>query len=269
MTPPSRRIFAVLGNPVAHSLSPRFQNAAFRAMGLDAMYVALQVGEQALAPLMATLAANGGGGNVTLPWKATAAAAAGRRSARVERLGVANVFAGGDNGELVVDNTDVDGLLAMVGLVAPGARDWCVLGTGGSARATAGAALESGARLAVRSRDPARGAAFLRWATSIGVAPAEPAACTVVINATPLGLGADDGPPVAPGVLPAVSAAIDLTYRPTGTTRWVNECRALGLAAVDGREMLLAQGAASWRSWFPGIDPPIDVMRVALDGPPG
>lgn len=262
----SRRVFAVLGNPVAHSLSPHFQNAAFRAIGLDAVYVALQVGPQALAPLMTALVANGGGGNVTLPWKANAAEAATTRTARVERLGVANVFGAGPNGELAVDNTDVDGLLAVIGQVAAGAGDWCVLGTGGSARAVAGAALESGARLAVRSRDLVRGAAFLRWAQSIGVATAELSACTVAINATPVGLALDDAAPVTPDALPALTAAIDLTYRRDGTTRWVNDCRARGLAAVDGREMLLAQGAASWRMWFPGIDPPIEVMRAALDG---
>ena len=67
------RVFALLGDPVAHSLSPRMHNAAFHALGLPAVYVALRVRAADLAPLMHVLAANGGGGNVTVPFKAPAA----------------------------------------------------------------------------------------------------------------------------------------------------------------------------------------------------
>ena len=80
------RVFALLGDPVAHSLSPRMHNAAFHALGLPAVYVALRVRAADLAPLMHVLAANGGGGNVTVPFKAPAAEVArmqGRRVAEV------------------------------------------------------------------------------------------------------------------------------------------------------------------------------------------
>jgi shikimate dehydrogenase len=264
--PSSRtRVLAVIGDPVAHSLSPRFQNAAFRAMGLDAVYVALRVGADELVAVMRTLAANGGGGSITIPHKARAAAAATERTPRVELLGVANTF-GAAPGGVMVENTDVDGLLTALDALGAASDAWYVAGTGGSARAVAGAALERGARLAVRSRDPVRAAAFSAWAASIGVDPAEPGECSLAVNATPLGLHDADPLPFDPAQFPGLRAALDLTYRAAGTTAWAEACRGAGLAAADGREMLLAQGAASWRLWFPGVEPPMEVMRAALDG---
>lgn len=258
------RMIALLGNPVSHSLSPVMQNAAFRAMGLDAVYVALACEEADLPALMRTIAANGGGGNVTVPHKG-AAALAGPGDGRVTRLGAANVFAAGDGG-LVVGNTDVDGLLAAVAGLAVDPRAWCVLGTGGSARAVAGAAAEAGAALAVRSRDPGRAGRFQEWAASMGITIVEQPECDLVINATPLGLGENDPVPVALGRFPHLRGVIDLTYRASGPTPLVEEALRAGVAASDGREMLLIQGAAAWKYWFPGVEPPLEVMRAALAG---
>lgn len=258
------RVFALLGDPVAHSLSPVMQNAGFRAAGLDAVYVPLRCSAEALPGVMRTLVQDGGGGNVTLPHKVAAAAAApGDR--RVTLLGVANVFSS-QHGALQMGNTDVDGLLALLdGMGAPTAS-WCVIGTGGSARAVAGAAAERGARLGVISRDPHRAAEFHRWAAGIGVAPAVTHECQVVINASPLGLHEHDPMPVDLGAMPVVSFVADLTYRATGSTPLVEAARERGLVASDGRDMLLAQGVAAWANWFPGVSVPVEVMRAALEG---
>lgn len=239
-------------------------NAGFRAAGIEATYVALACVESHLTAVMATLAANGGGGNVTVPHKA-AAARAGVADPRVARLGVANVFASRD-GALMVGNTDVDGLLALLDRLGGSDGPWCVLGTGGSARAVAGAAAERGARLAVRSRSPDRAGEFLAWAASLGVDPADEAECSVLINATPVGLKVTDPPSVDLGAFPALTAVADLTYRDRGTTALVAAARERGLVADDGREMLLIQGMAAWRYWFGAVEPPEEVMRAALRG---
>jgi shikimate dehydrogenase len=260
----STTVIALLGDPVAHSLSPVMQNAAFAAAGLDAVYIALACKEMHLHALMRSLAANGGGGNVTVPHKALAARAAPGDS-RVERLGVANVFSG-VSGELKVANTDVDGLLAVIASLGTAARRWCVVGTGGSAKAVAGAALEAGAELAVQSRDPGRAAQFREWAVGHGVELAEPDECDLVVNATPLGLHAGDPLPVKLGDFPRLTGVVDLTYRAHGLTGLASAALKRGLAASDGREMLVVQGAAGWRHWFPGVEPPIEVMRAALAG---
>lgn len=266
MMPSARtRVFALLGEPVHHSLSPRFQNAGFLAAGLDAIYVALPVAAADLATMMHTLAAAGGGGNITIPHKQLAATVVASTVSRVERLGVANVFTS-DGARLVLGNTDVDGVLAAVDRLEMRRESWCILGTGGSARAVAGAALECGAAIAVRSRDAARGASFAQWAEALGVRLVRAEECHLVVNATPLGLLDGDPMPITSGALPLLTAALDLTYRPHGESRWVSRCREEGLRAIDGREILLAQGAAAWALWFPGVVPPLEVMRAALDG---
>lgn len=260
------RVFALLGDPVRHSLSPRIHNAGFRAAGIDAVYVALACSETDLPRVMRTLAANGGGGNVTVPHKAAAATAPGDQW--VELLGVANVFAGRD-GTLRVGNTDVEGLLALLDRLDCPDLPWCVVGTGGSARAVVGAARERGVRLAVRSRSADRAEAFRAWAATVGVASAVEAECGVLINATPVGLQPADPLVADLGAFPALAVVADLTYRHAGPTPLVAAAQSRGLRAADGREMLLIQGMAAWRHWFDNQEPPEEVMRAALRGAMG
>ncbi len=261
----STRLFALLGDPVAHSLSPRFQNAGFVAAGLDAVYVALRCSPEDLPALIATLTANGGGGNITIPHKHPAATIPGARGSRVEEIGVANTFGLGEDG-LTFRNTDVDGVLASLDALNAPNTAWYLLGTGGSARAVVAAARERGAKLAIRSRVESREMEFADWVRGFGVAIAHPDECEVVVNATPLGLAAADASPLDVAQYPHLQAALDLTYVANGITPWVAECLRRGLRAMDGRRMLVAQGAASWDLWFPGVTPPLEVMRAALDG---
>src|SRR5262245_4937226 len=95
-------------------------NAAFRALGLDAVYVAIRPQSDEVASLMRALARAGGGGNVTIPHKEVAARAITQPSAAVGALGACNTF-WGENGQIHGDNTDVEGLLAALAqLDAPG-----------------------------------------------------------------------------------------------------------------------------------------------------
>jgi shikimate dehydrogenase len=259
------RPFAVLGAPVGHSLSPRMHNAGFRAAGVDAVYLALPCAESDLPCLIRSLVSGGGGGNVTIPHKG-AAAALGGGDERVTRLGAANLFYGSE-GSPRLANTDVDGLLTVLdALGVPRGASWLLVGTGGTARAVVGAAMECGARLAVRSRDHARGREFTAWAATLGVEAAQAEACQVAINCTPLGLGADDPAPLELDTLPVVSWVVDCTYRDRGRSTLVRDAERRGLAHADGRELLLAQGVAGWRYWLPGVPPPVEVMRAALEG---
>ena len=256
------RLFLLLGRPVAHSLSPAMQNAAFRALGLDAVYAALDCAPEGTIALAEALAQGGGGGNATVPHKEILAAALERPSARVARLGSANVFWG--EGDLLVgDSTDLDGVLEALGQLEAPATCWLLAGTGGSARAVIGAAAERGARVAVRSRAPSRAAEFSAWAATLGVAAAEPAECEVLINATPLGMAQGDAFPIETSDAPRAIAALDLVYH-RGETAWVRHCRGRGLRSSDGREMLVAQGGGSLERWFPKVRAPREVMRAAV-----
>lgn len=255
------RVFALLGRPVAHSLSPRMHNAAFAAMGLDAIYVALDCDAGAVPPLIAALTSAGGGGNVTVPHKAVAAAAVARVPDALDDA--CNTF-WSEEGRAVGTSTDVEGVLG--GIQALGAEDmssWLIVGTGGSAIAAAAAAARCGVRVAVRSRSADRAREFLARAGGLGAGAADPAACAVVLNATPLGLVEADPLPLAPWEVPAARFALDLVYR-RGETRWVAAMRAAGARAMDGREVLVRQGVASFERWFPGRQAPLDIMRAAV-----
>ncbi|HEX5819194.1 MAG TPA: shikimate dehydrogenase [Gemmatimonadales bacterium] len=258
------RVFAVLGDPVGHSLSPAMHDAAFRVLGIDAVYVALRCTAEDVPSVMRVLARQGGGGNVTVPHKSAAARAVTQPSELVSRLGACNTF-WGDGAELAGDNTDVAGVLSALEWLGVPEGPWLVLGTGGSAHAVAAAAIAAGARLAVRSRDADRARDFMAWATGLGATPAGPEECVACINATPLGLGDDDAQPITCDEVPAARVALDLVYRP-GETPWVHACRERGLRAADGREMLIAQGAAAFERWFPSKRAPVDAMRAAVHG---
>jgi shikimate dehydrogenase len=258
----STRVFAILGDPVAHSLSPAMQNAAFRVLGLRAVYVALRTRADDVPALLRSLCHAGGGGNVTVPHKELAARVVDHAQPVVERLDACNTFWSEDGGA-AGDNTDVAGVLAAVdGLEAP-PGGWLILGTGGAARAVAGAACERGIPVAVTSRSADRRRRFQDWAAALGVRPAEPARCAVVVNATPLGLHRGDALPLADPPADA-RVALDLVYAP-GETAWTRAMRAAGLRAADGRTMLVAQGAAALERWFPGVRAPVEVMRAAVD----
>lgn len=257
------RVFAVLGDPVQHSLSPMMHNAAFRALGLSALYVPLRCSSRDLPGLLGGLARAGGGGNVTLPHKELAARLVQDASPAAREVGACNTFWRHAD-RVRGDNTDVDGVLeAMKGLGVNGGS-WLIAGTGGGARAVVAAARRAGASVAVRSRDPARAEEFRAWVGSRNVPLAEVADCDVAVNATPLGLRRDDPSPIPIEAMPGARAALDLVYAP-GATPWVQALRERGVAAADGRTMLLAQGVEAFRRWFPDRDPPVEVMRAALD----
>lgn len=268
---PATRVFALLGDPVAHSLSPAFQNAALRARGLDAVYVALRCGGDDVAGLVRGLARAGGGGNVTVPHKAAAAAAVERATDAVRVTGACNTF-WHEDGAVHGDNTDVEGvrgaIRALLGDAVP--RAVVMAGAGGAARAAALALREMGcARLVVLNRSAAR-AMDLRNALradgfTVEIHPPdarrEGERFDLAIHATTLGLRADDPLPSLGDA--SFGAALDLVYA-RGGTRWVRAMRDAGIPAADGREMLLGQGAAAFRRWW-GTDPPLDEMRAALE----
>ena len=272
----STRLFALLGDPVSHSLSPVFQNAALRALGLDGVYVALRCASDDVAGLVVGLARAGGGGNVTVPHKEAAARAIERQTEAVEATGACNTF-WLERGQVWGDNTDVHGVSraveAVLGRSAEGARV-LVLGAGGAARGAVYAFARDGAERIVilnRTTDRAREMVerFGDRGTRIDVARSADDlasdAFDLAVNATSLGLHAGDPLPLSIGQGPRIGAALDLVYSRTGETPWVRAARDVGIPAADGTEMLLHQGAAAFRRWW-NADPPIEAMRAALMG---
>jgi shikimate dehydrogenase len=256
------RVFAILGDPLAHSLSPTMHNAAFQALGLPATYVPLRCSDDDLPRVITALTRAGGGGNVTVPHKEAAARAVDRCLSEARLLGACNTFWGDEAGS-VGENTDVAGIGAALDALEAPSGSWLVLGTGGGARAVVGAAKARGVAVAAVSRSAERWERFQAWAQGIGVPEASADDCTVVINTTPLGL--EPGQPLPLERPPHRAAvALDMVYA-RGETAWVRAMRSAGLRAGDGRVMLVAQGAASFRCWFPRLSPPADLMRGVVD----
>jgi shikimate dehydrogenase len=278
----STAVVAVIGDPVAHSLSPVIHNAAFAALGLDWVYVALPVPTGRGTEAVASLPALGlRGVNVTMPHKADAAEACHALSDEARRLGVVNTVVVRPGGELWGTSTDGEGFVRSLldAGVDPAGRRTLVLGAGGAARAVVLALARSGATITVAARRPEAAGDVTALAGDGGslVALADVAAhaagCDLVVNATPVGMAGDPGLPVDPAVLPAHAVVADLVYHPLETPL-LAAARARGLTVVDGLGMLVHQAALAQVAWT-GVEPPVAVMReaartvVAARRPPG
>lgn len=259
----SSRVFAILGDPVSHSLSPAMQNAAFRALGISAVYVPLKCCSDDVSGLIRALGRAGGGGNITVPHKEHAARAVDVCRDLAETVQACNTF-WSEDGKTIGDNTDVPGLLEALHQMEISAAPWFIAGTGGGARAAVIAAGEYGVSVSVRSRDAARQRQFESWITSRGISLAQPLECGVLINSTPLGLRPDDPLPIEPDGFPRAEVAFDMVYAP-GETGWVKAMKSRVRRSADGRSMLVAQGAAAFQRWFPTKKAPVEVMRAAVD----
>jgi shikimate dehydrogenase len=267
VTAAPRRLL-LLGHPVAHSLSPVFQNAALRALGSDLRYEALDVPPERFAETFRTLALDGAAGNVTVPYKAAAAEACNQIMPLARRVGAVNTF-WTVGGRLVGDNTDVGGFHAAArALLGAEPRELRValLGAGGAAAAVLAAVAEwPASTVAVWNRSPERAvrlaAAFAGVATAAEFLATAVRGADLVVNATTVGMR-DDEVPFHPAILARRAAVLDLVYRP-GETAWVRLARARGLRAADGLTMLVEQGALAFERWL-GVPPDRAAMWAAL-----
>ena len=227
------RLVGLIGNPVAGSLSPRMQNAAFAARGLDWAYVPLLVERGRLGEAVAGLLGLGfAGANVTTPYKTEVVAFCDEAEAdSVNLIAI-------DDGRVLGASTDAQALRGIE------AKRAAVLGNGGAARAWIAALEAAGVETVVFTR---RG----EW-------PPRTDGCDLVVNATPV----KDGLLFEPS---AEQAVIDLPYNVDGSaTALVEAARAVGCRrVVDGLEVLAHQGAASFERWT-GVPAPLEVMLAAI-----
>ena len=266
-------IYAVLGDPVAHSLSPVIHNAAFRAARRNAVYVARRVDADECGEVLRDLALAGGGGNVTLPHKELVVPFLDRWTPAVSATGACNTF-WADDGEVWGDNTDVEGFngswrSALSGMES-GLRDplsVLVLGAGGAARAVLFGLLDSvaGLRILLWNRTGSKARRLVRYfgdPRMRAVSDWRTAAPDVVVNTTSAGLYGAGMPIDLDELARGPLALIDLVYASEDTPL----CRAakdLSIAVTDGRDMLVRQAVASQERWF-GERPPLEVMKRVL-----
>ncbi len=258
-------VVGVIGDPVAHSLSPLLHNTAFAEWGLDWVSVGFPVASgQAPTALSGARALGVRGLSVTMPHKEAVAAWVDRRSPLADRLGAVNCVIFGDQGALG-DNTDGAGLVAALrrgGRFDPEGGRCLVVGGGGAARAVvAGLADAGAAEVVVVNRSASRAASAAALAGPVGRVgqPPDVAQCTLVVNATPLGMdGGPSGWPLDPALLTRDHVVVDLVYQPTATP-WLEAARARGATVANGLGMLVHQAALQLAAWT-GLDPPVEAM---------
>ncbi len=270
---------ALIGHPIAHSISPPMQQAALDAIGVDATYEAwdtpaldLPVGVERLRSGSVL------GANVTVPHKVGAMRLVDRPDAVAERVGAVNTIIN-DGGRLLATNTDVAGVLRALGaagVTIEGARV-LLLGGGGAARAVVVAMRQAGAaHVTIANRTPAR-AEELRllggselpievMALDVDGEALRTAAesASIVVNATSIGMRHGPAPldsPLPARLLRPRQAVFDLVYTPRQTAL-LAAAEAAGARPVEGLAMLVHQGAESLRRWT-GAEPPLDVMFEA------
>ena len=260
-------VAAVIGHPVAHSLSPALHNAAFAAGGLDWTYVAFDVAPGAAGAALDAMRTLGIGGlSVTMPHKEDVAAAVDELAPAAAALRSVNTVARGDDGRLVGHSTDGAGFvdwLAASGVTVGDARV-AVVGAGGAARSVVDALGRAGAAdIAVVNRTAGRAAdaAALTPVARVGTAD-DVAAADIVVNATSVGMGTAELP-FDPALLRPDQVVADLVYHPLETAL-LQAAAAAGCHVVDGLGMLVHQAALQQVLWT-GVRPDPAIMRAAAD----
>ncbi len=271
-------IFGVVGNPVAHSISPVLYNACFDSNKIDAIHLQFLVeGEEQefdefLQNVLSRSKMGFGGFSITIPHKTHALDFANQRGDYVDNLaetiGAVNTLKIGFNGLLSAYNTDYSG--AMDALVAAMGGDKhslhavkvAVIGAGGAARAVVAGLVDVGARVTVYNRTAKKAESlaqeFRCRAAGIDELPAMDV--SVVVNCTSLGMHPNvDVSPVPEGVLKADMTVFDTVYNPLETLL-LKQAKAAGATVVNGAEMFIRQAMAQYKI-FIGDEPDEDRMR--------
>ncbi len=263
---------------MSHSLSPRLQNAAFAALGLDYVYVPLHVRAADVGAAVEGLAALGfRGANVTVPHKGAVIPYLDELSDDARLAEAVNTIVV-DEGRLSGHNTDVEGVRSA--LVAGAGRSLSgeaalILGAGGAARAAALALARLGCPLTVVNRTPARAerlaalitqgvsGASCDWLALSDLTGTEVARSRVVVNATSLGLaGEGKVPALLADNVTAGQVVFDAVYG-SAPTDFLVAAQARGATVIDGLMMLLGQAAEAFSLWT-GVPAPLEVMRDAV-----
>lgn len=265
------RLAAVIGSPVAHSLSPAIHNAAFAALGLPWTYLAFEVAPGRVAQAVRGMRALAGfdGMSVTAPHKLAAANEVDGLSPDAMALGVVNTVVRQPDGRLRGESTDGPGLLASLvdSGFDPVGRRCVVIGAGGAARAITRSLARSGAAEVMvvnRTRENAiRTCAFAGAVGRVGE-PQDVVNAELVVNATPLGMigGDDDRLVLDPAHLREGQLVVDLVYDPP-LTPFLQAARDRGATAVNGLGMLVHQAALQFSLWT-GEDAPLGAMWAAV-----
>jgi shikimate dehydrogenase len=267
----STELFGIIGNPVRHTLSPVMHNAAFASLGMNRVYVPMEVHDVAQA--MSGLRGLGFRGvSVTVPHKEAVMPFLDEIDPVAERIGAVNtlLLRKDSAGRTVVRGCNTDWLGANAALAATGldlrSKRVVVAGAGGAAKAVGFGLRQAGAEAIITNRTEKSGKALADWLGCEFLALDDLAwvQADVLINTTSVGMEPDaDGIIVPPALLSKFAVVMDIVYAPL-ETRLLREAKAAGCKVIDGLAMLLYQGAEQFRLWT-DTAAPVQVMRAALE----
>lgn len=283
------QLVGVMGHPIEHSLSPAMHNAAFQSLDMDWTYLPLSVPPKYLEAAVRGLGPLGFRGvNVTVPHKEAVVGFLDKVTPCARALGAVNtvVVERDSEGEISLkgENTDVEGFARALqgsGFDVAGCGEAVVVGAGGGARAVVYALLREGiGHVTLLNRSLPRAEALAHdlgrhfgpgaditvdYLTDRKLVDAA-AGAELLVNTTPVGMWPDSDKSIWPQdePIPGHLVVFDLVYRPQ-RTRLLEQARETGALAINGMEMLVLQGAASFSLWT-GLNPPVDVMRTACEG---
>ena len=267
-------LYALFGSPARHSLSPAMHNAAFRAAGIDAVYLAFE--PDSIAGAVDALKSLGiRGASVTIPYKIDAVACLDEIDPLAAEIGSVNTLLNRD-GKVAGYNTDGSGALRALAESGAGidGASCLVIGNGGSARAIAFALLAGRSTVLIAGRSLSRAQSL---ASDLGGAAAGARAIRIseidqviiegvdiIINTTPLGMeGGDTSLPIDPGFITPRHTVFDIVYVPR-TTPLLAEASKRRAHVVHGIDMLVYQGALQFELWT-GMDAPVREMFLAVN----
>ena len=272
------KVCGLIGNPVEHSLSPCFQNAAFQHLGLDYVYVVFTVKKEHLHSAVQGMRSFGIRGlNVTMPHKIDVIKYLDELDKTAESIGSVNTILN-KNGRLIGYTTDGMGALKALKYhgTDPSGKKIVVLGAGGASRSVSFALAKEARELVVLNRTLKRAENLVNNLSCMSENAAETRAgklddenvkkeledADILVNATPVGMRPNtDVTPVNPRLLHPSLTVFDLVYNPL-ETRLLSEAKKKGAKTVNGLTMLVFQGAISFEIWT-GVEPPIKVMMDA------
>lgn len=279
--PPIEAVYGIVGKPVAHSLSPRIHNAAYRALGIPALFLpfhAEQFGDFWLETVESDLWDDCGielrGLSVTAPWKDAALAVAGASSPRAQAIGGANTLRR-RRGVWEAESTDPEGValpLQWRGVDLARPASVAVVGAGGAGAAAAFGLSRAGAKVTLFNRGAERGRETAER-LHVPFEPLEaldPSRFDVLVHATPLGRAPEEAPPFDAAQTRPDAIVVEMVYAgPAGETALESRAREAGRALVTGREVLLAQAIAQFRL-LTGAELPVaeSARRLGLELPP-
>lgn len=257
-------LYGIIGNPVAHSLSPAMHNSAFAAAGLDKAYLAFPVTDVKQA-LRGCQALGIKGISVTIPHKQTVIDSLDTIDPVARQIGAVNTLLFKDNGIHGLNTDWIGANRALAEKMALAGSTVVILGAGGSARAIGFGLREAGAAIVLASRTPNKGQALATelhcdWYPLDDITALRTDA---LVNATAVGMAPYiDSTPVDTAILSKFKIVMDIVYAPL-KTRLLVEADKAGCQTIDGLAMLLYQGAAQFEAWT-GMPAPITVMKNAL-----